>query len=135
MLRRLSVAAFASFIVAAVASCGGILPNSAVPGHVARGYYPVDDTTPLIALIRERGIEAPSHSSPTPILDQLAAELAKTKLGGFIEVFDLDRYNANATIAENLVFGAMRNIRTLSGVFGLGFLVNHVFHRAPRDAK
>ena len=71
MLRRLSIAAFASFIVAAVASCGGILPNSAVPGHVARGYYPVDDTTPLIALIRERGIEAPSHFSPTPILDQL----------------------------------------------------------------
>ena len=82
MLRRLSIAAFASFIVAAVASCGGILPNSAVPGHVARGYYPVDDTTPLIALIRERGIEAPSHFSPTPILDQLAAELAKSDVTG-----------------------------------------------------
>ena len=37
--------------------------------------------------------------------------LAKTKLGGLIETFDLDRYNANATIAENLVFGAMRNGR------------------------
>lgn len=34
-----------------------------------------------------------------------------------------------------MVFGAMRNIRTLSGVFGLGFLVNHVFHRAQREAK
>lgn len=28
-----------------------------------------------------------------------------------------------------MVFGAMRNIRTLSGVFGLGFLVNYVFYR------
>jgi putative ABC transport system ATP-binding protein len=41
----------------------------------------------------------------------VAAELTKTKLGGLIETFDLDRYNANATIAENLVFGAMRNGR------------------------
>ena len=29
-----------------------------------------------------------------------------------------------------MVFGAMRNIRTLSGVFGLGFLVNYVFYRS-----
>jgi len=29
----------------------------------------------------------------------------------------------------------MRNIRTLSGIFGLGFLVNHVFYRAQRDPR
>lgn len=34
-----------------------------------------------------------------------------------------------------MVFGAMRNIRTLSGVFGLGFLVNHVFYRAQRESR
>jgi MFS family permease len=34
-----------------------------------------------------------------------------------------------------MVFGAMRNIRTLSGVFGLSFLVNYVFYRAQRDEK
>ena len=34
-----------------------------------------------------------------------------------------------------MVFGAMRNIRTLSGVFGLSFLVNHVFYRAQRAEK
>jgi hypothetical protein len=28
--------------------------------------------------------------------------------------------------------GAMRNIRTLSGIFGLSFLVNYVFYRAQR---
>jgi hypothetical protein len=34
-----------------------------------------------------------------------------------------------------MVFGAMRNIRTLSGVFGLSFLVNHVFYRAQKDEE
>lgn len=34
-----------------------------------------------------------------------------------------------------MVFGAMRNIRTLSGVFGLGFLVNHVFYRPHKPEK
>lgn len=31
-----------------------------------------------------------------------------------------------------MVFGAMRNIRTLSGVLGLSFLTNYIFYRAPR---
>ena len=31
-----------------------------------------------------------------------------------------------------MVFGAMRNIRTLSGVLGLDFLVNYVFYRQPK---
>ena len=31
-----------------------------------------------------------------------------------------------------MVFGAMRNIRTLGGVLGLSFLVNHVFYRPPK---
>lgn len=103
MLRRLSVAAFASFIVAAVVSCGGILPNSAVPGHVARGYYPVDDTTPLIALIRERGIEAPRHSSPTPILDQLAAELAKSDVDGRYKGITYDLTHGNSLARDWIV--------------------------------
>ncbi|MBL9210588.1 MAG: MFS transporter [Opitutaceae bacterium] len=34
-----------------------------------------------------------------------------------------------------MVFGAMRNIRTLSGVFGLSFLVNYVFYRAQKPDK
>jgi MFS family permease len=33
-----------------------------------------------------------------------------------------------------MVFGAMRNIRTLSGVLGLSFLVNYVFYRAQKPA-
>lgn len=34
-----------------------------------------------------------------------------------------------------MVFGAMRNIRTLSGVLGLSFLVNYVFYRAQKDER
>jgi MFS family permease len=34
-----------------------------------------------------------------------------------------------------MVFGAMRNIRTLSGVFGLGFLVNYVFYRSQERGR
>jgi MFS family permease len=34
-----------------------------------------------------------------------------------------------------MVFGAMRNFRTLSGVFGLSFLVNYVFYRAQKDSR
>jgi MFS family permease len=34
-----------------------------------------------------------------------------------------------------MVFGAMRNIRTLSGVFGLGAFVNYVFYRAQKEEK
>lgn len=34
-----------------------------------------------------------------------------------------------------MVFGAMRNIRTLSGVFGLGFLANYVFYRPEKRER
>ena len=34
-----------------------------------------------------------------------------------------------------MVFGAMRNIRTLSGVFGLGAFVNYVFYRSQPEKK
>jgi hypothetical protein len=34
-----------------------------------------------------------------------------------------------------MVFGATRNIRTLSGMFGLGVFVNHVFHRPQKEEK
>jgi Na+/melibiose symporter-like transporter len=37
--------------------------------------------------------------------------------------------------SRTMVFGAMRNIRTLSGVFGLGAFVNYVFYRAQKEEK
>ncbi len=58
-------------------------------------HYAVDDSIPLIALERERHIEPPSASSPTPILEQLAAEIAKSdEKGAFKGVtYDLTRGN------------------------------------------
>jgi len=41
----------------------------------------------------------------------VAAELSRIKLEGLIETFDLDRYNANATVAENLIFGTRTSPR------------------------
>ncbi|SFI99699.1 putative ABC transport system ATP-binding protein [Bosea sp. OK403] len=41
----------------------------------------------------------------------VAEELGRSKLAGLIETFDPQRYNANATVAENLIFGARRTPR------------------------
>jgi MFS family permease len=52
-------------------------------------------------------------------------------LGGML----LLRVHEPRASSLTMVFGAMRNFRTLSGVFGLSFLVNHVFYRAQKDEK
>jgi MFS family permease len=41
------------------------------------------------------------------------------------------KVNEPAAGSLTMVFGAMRSIRTLSGVLGLDFLINYVFYRAP----
>jgi hypothetical protein len=41
------------------------------------------------------------------------------------------RVHEPAAGSLTMVFGAMRNIRTLGGVLGLDFLINYVFFRAP----
>ncbi|AOO79504.1 ABC transporter ATP-binding protein/permease [Bosea vaviloviae] len=41
----------------------------------------------------------------------VAEELGRSKLAGLIETFDPQSYNANATVAENLIFGARRTPR------------------------
>lgn len=52
-------------------------------------------------------------------------------LGSFL----LLRVHEPRASSLTMVFGAMRNIRTLSSVFGLGFLVNYVFYRAQKPGK
>ncbi|WNJ91088.1 ABC transporter ATP-binding protein/permease [Bosea sp. 685] len=44
----------------------------------------------------------------------VAEELDRSKLAGLIETFDPQRYNANATVVENLIFGARRTSRFAS---------------------
>lgn len=41
----------------------------------------------------------------------VAAELARVKLGDLIEPFVLDRYNRNASIVENMIFGTRTSMR------------------------
>ncbi|MEI8090152.1 MAG: MFS transporter [Opitutaceae bacterium] len=45
------------------------------------------------------------------------------------------RVHEPAAGSLTMVFGAMRNIRTLGGVLGLDFLINYVFYRAPSKRR
>jgi phosphatidylserine/phosphatidylglycerophosphate/cardiolipin synthase-like enzyme len=84
------------FILAGVASCGGALPNAALSRHQAERYYgTASATTPVVSLIRARGIYVPDESSPTPLLEQLQAELAKSDAAGTYNgiTYDLTRGN------------------------------------------
>jgi MFS family permease len=47
----------------------------------------------------------------------------------------LEKINEGRTSKVGDVVGAMRNVRTLASLFGLSFLVNQVFYRAPETAK
>lgn len=60
----------------------------------------------------------------------VAQEIAQSDLGGLIEPFDPDRYNANATIAENLVFGALR-----SGLRPADLLLDNPYGRSVLQAE
>ena len=52
-------------------------------------------------------------------------------LGSFL----LLRVHEPRASSLTMVFGAMRNFRTLSGVFGLSFLVNYVFYRPQKEPR
>ena len=78
-----------------VVSCSGHLPNTAVRGHEATEHYKVNDSTPLVALMREQHIEPPDQASATPLLDQLKVELAKSDRSGRYDgvTYELTRGN------------------------------------------
>jgi MFS family permease len=59
------------------------------------------------------------------------AQPAIALAGGFL----LLRVREPQASSLTMVFGAMRNIRTLSGVFGLGFLANYVFYRPQKPDR
>src|SRR5476651_1700385 len=73
---------FAFLALPLVASCSGQLPNTALSRHEVNSFYRVNDSTPLVALVRERHIAPPDQASTTPLLDQLQAELAKSDRSG-----------------------------------------------------
>src|SRR4051812_20665728 len=65
-----------------VVSCSGHLPNTALRRHEANRHYEMNDSTPLVALMREQRIVPPDEASTTPLLDQLQLELAKSDRSG-----------------------------------------------------
>lgn len=73
---------FGVLVLLLATSCGGHLPNTALTRHEARIGYRVNDETPLVALVRERHIVPPDTDAPTPLLEQLQAELAKSDRPG-----------------------------------------------------
>lgn len=94
MLRR----ALAPFILALTASCSGFLPSTSVPWHNARSHFAIDDSAPLVAVERERHIQPPNLGATTPVLEQLAAEIAKSDIDGDLRgvTYDLTKGNALA---------------------------------------
>lgn len=70
-------------ILVVVGSCGGKLPNSATPRHLANQFAgALSDETAVPSVIRDRGIRVPDPSSGVPLLEQLRDELAKSDPGG-----------------------------------------------------
>ena len=95
-VRFLILAALGAVAAAAVASCGGTLPNSAVSRHLAGRYVgALTDSTALASVIRDRHIKPPDLSSDVPLLEQLRAELAKSDPTGTYAgiTYDLTRGN------------------------------------------
>jgi phosphatidylserine/phosphatidylglycerophosphate/cardiolipin synthase-like enzyme len=79
-----------------LAACGGNLPNSVFSRHLAGRYAgALTDSTALVTVIRDRGIQPPDLSSNVPALDQLRAELAKSDPSGAYAgiTYDLTRGN------------------------------------------
>jgi phosphatidylserine/phosphatidylglycerophosphate/cardiolipin synthase-like enzyme len=81
-----------------VVSCSGHLPNTALRRHEANQHYEMNDSTPLVALMREHHIVPPDEASTTPLLDQLQAELAKSDRSGLYDgvTYELTRGNVLA---------------------------------------
>ncbi len=66
-------------LITVLASCSGLLPNSAVSRHMANRFEgAVNSATPIAKVIHDRGIRVPDEQSDVPLLEQLQAELVKS---------------------------------------------------------
>ena len=84
-------------VLAALGSCSGELPGSAVTESQAeRAYGILNPSTPIVSVIRDRGLKPPDPAAAQPLLDQLAGELAKSDPGGAFAgiTYELTRGNA-----------------------------------------
>jgi phosphatidylserine/phosphatidylglycerophosphate/cardiolipin synthase-like enzyme len=95
---------FALLMTGLLSSCSGQVGNSAVPDDQAeRAFSGLNETTPITALIRERGIETPDPSLSTPLLEQTHRELAKSDPTGAYAGFTYDLTGGNVLSRDWLV--------------------------------
>jgi len=83
-------------LIAILGSCGGYLPNSATPRHVANRFAgAIDSAAPVGKVIHDRGIRVPDEQSDVPLLEQLYEELMKSDIDGAFAgiTYDLTRGN------------------------------------------
>jgi phosphatidylserine/phosphatidylglycerophosphate/cardiolipin synthase-like enzyme len=65
--------------VGILTACGGMIPNTAIPRHLAVRYVgALDAATPIPTVIHDRGIHVPDPASNVPLLEQLREELARS---------------------------------------------------------
>lgn len=80
-VRPIASVALAAWL--ALAACSGDLPSTAWQGGAGeRGFSAEGSATPLVDLVRQRGIEAPDQDAPLPLLEQLRRELARSDPAG-----------------------------------------------------
>lgn len=94
---------------AALAACMGDLPNTVWHGGKGeRGFSAEASATPLVDLVRERGIAAPDQSSRVPLLEQLRVELAKSDPESRFAGVTYDLTQGNSLPRDWLVQSPMR---------------------------
>ncbi len=99
MIRRLVLL----LSLAVAASCSGDLPSSSVDDAQAeRAYGLLKPTTPIVSLIRDRGLRSPDLEKPD-VLGQLRAELAKSDPEGLFAGATYDLTRGNSLVADWLV--------------------------------
>ncbi|MBS0221752.1 MAG: hypothetical protein JSR91_13515 [Proteobacteria bacterium] len=76
---KIFVVALICLFFGILAACSGMIPNTAIPRHLAMRFIgALDAATPVATVIHDRGIHVPDPTSNTPILEQLEAELARS---------------------------------------------------------
>ena len=92
MITRLLAAAL---LVLTLGSCSGYLPNTSLRRHEVGPHYEMNDSTPLVVLMKAQQIRPPDQGAAVPLLDQLMAELEKSDRSGRYKgvTYDLTRGN------------------------------------------
>lgn len=76
---KIFVVALICLFFGILAACSGMIPNTAIPRHLAvRFVGALDAATPVATVIHDRGIHVPDPTSNAPVLEQLEAELARS---------------------------------------------------------